>query len=96
MFKLPFFRSPKLVGLVLSPIASLLINPRCWDYLNVSDLNVSQGILILVLVLWFQFVLFGKKSSKLVQQTKHTVPFKLCSFQVHVLIKCLVFTLLIY
>ena len=53
------------MGLVLSPIASLLINPRCWDYLNVSDLNVSQGILILVLVLWFQFVLlFGKKKFK--------------------------------
>lgn len=50
------------MGLVLSAITSLLFNPRCWDCLNVSDLNVSQSILVLVLVLWLQFVLlFGEK-----------------------------------
>lgn len=74
------------------------MNPRCWDYLTVSDLSVSQStlVLVLVLLLWFQFVVvFGKKkkSPTLVQKIKYSN--KLCNFQIHALIKCLVVTYLL-
>lgn len=60
------------------------------------ELNVPQSIFALVLILWFQFVLsFGNKKFEVGATAKHTVPFKLHSFQVHVWIKPLVFVLII-
>lgn len=59
-------------------------------------LNVPQSIFELVLILWFQFVLFFGKKFKVVATAKYAVPFKLDSFQVRVLIKYLVFVLIIY
>lgn len=59
--------------------------------------NLPQSIFVLVLILWFQFVLlFGNKKFKVGATPKYTVPFKLHSFQVHVLIKHLIFVLVIY
>lgn len=61
------------------------------------ELIVPQNIFALVLISWFQFVFFfGNKQIKVGATAKYTVPFKLHSFQVHVLIKYLVFVLIIY
>lgn len=61
------------------------------------ELNVPQSIFVLILVLWFQFVLlFENKNFKVGATAKYTVPFKLHSSQVCVLIKHLVFVFIIY